>query len=649
MTPTLLNNRYRILQTLATGGFGYTFLAEDTYMPSGRRCVIKQLKSTTSNNAQVDKLVQERFQREAAVLEALGEGNHQIPRLYAYFSEGGEFYLVQEWIEGDTLTDKVQKEGTLSEGKVTEIILSLLLVLDYVHNSRIVHRDIKPDNIIIRKRDGLPVLIDFGAVKEAITTADVANPQASTTQSMVIGTPGFMAAEQAAGRPIYGSDLYSLGLVAVFLLTGKLPQSLETDSDTGEILWRKDAPECHSNLAGVLDKTIRFHPRDRFPTAQAMFDTLKLNTSSSKIATQSLPAKQQPIPPNLVVPPTVPFQRKPNIPLPGGKRDGAKHPQRDRILHYPTGEEERQLLAGGLVTGGLLLAAVAMAMNLPRYQIASNPAPSPRITESELPKIKPSLSPIPSLTPSLTPSPISSPISSPTSIAKPTRIIPQSTEVKESPESLPVSEAPSTPESTQIITELPKIVATPKSAPNSSQLTTPQPQPLETPTPLKIPTPKPSTTTTSTPSPTPDKNKLTPNLYKNIPVFAPGTSQKVVESALGTPTRQAKGLWQKTRAFVYEDFVPNQVSLGYLFDVNSGHLRQTEASFYQSVELETISDTLNLMVKGNITPEIQQGLTRVYQRQSNRYRFTTRNHFKVAIERNERDRIYIGVWEADLH
>ncbi|HBE58613.1 MAG TPA: serine/threonine protein kinase, partial [Cyanobacteria bacterium UBA11366] len=159
MTPTLLNNRYRILQTLATGGFGYTFLAEDTYMPSGRRCVIKQLKSTTSNNAQVDKLVQERFQREAAVLEALGEGNHQIPRLYAYFSEGGEFYLVQEWIEGDTLTDKVQKEGTLSEGKVTEIILSLLLVLDYVHNSRIVHRDIKPDNIIIRKRDGLPVLI----------------------------------------------------------------------------------------------------------------------------------------------------------------------------------------------------------------------------------------------------------------------------------------------------------------------------------------------------------------------------------------------------------------------------------------------------------------------------------------------------------
>ena len=95
--------------------------------------------------------------------------------------------------------------------------------------------------------------------------------------------------------------------------------------------------------------------------------------------------------------------------------------------------------------------------------------------------------------------------------------------------------------------------------------------------------------------------------------------------------------------------MPNQVSLGYLFDVNSDRLRQTEASFYQSVELETISETLNQMLNGNITPEIQQGLARIYQRQSNRYRFTTGNHLKVAIERNERDRIYIGVWEADLH
>lgn len=83
MTPTLLNNRYRIIQTLGSGGFGDTFLAEDTQMPSQRRCVIKQLKPIT-NNPQIYQLVQQRFQREAAILEELGEENPQIPRLYAY-------------------------------------------------------------------------------------------------------------------------------------------------------------------------------------------------------------------------------------------------------------------------------------------------------------------------------------------------------------------------------------------------------------------------------------------------------------------------------------------------------------------------------------------------------------------------------------
>ncbi|HAX86205.1 MAG TPA: serine/threonine protein kinase, partial [Cyanobacteria bacterium UBA11370] len=161
MNPTLLNNRYRILQTLGAGGFGNTFLAEDTYMPSGRRCVIKQLKPII-HEPQTEKLVQERFQREAAVLEELGEGNNQIPRLYAYFSEAGQFYLVQEWIEGDTLTKKVEREGKLSESEVTQILIRLLSVLDYVHSRYMVHRDIKPDNVIIRQRDQLPVLIDFG-------------------------------------------------------------------------------------------------------------------------------------------------------------------------------------------------------------------------------------------------------------------------------------------------------------------------------------------------------------------------------------------------------------------------------------------------------------------------------------------------------
>ncbi len=153
MTLTLLNNRYQVLRVLGSGGFGETFLAEDTQMPSNRRCVIKQLKPV-ANNPQVYQLVQQRFQQEAAILEELGDRNNQIPNLYAYFIDNGQFYLVQEYIEGHTLTQKIQQQGVLHESAVKGILIDILPVLEFIHSKRIVHRDIKPDNIILRFSDG---------------------------------------------------------------------------------------------------------------------------------------------------------------------------------------------------------------------------------------------------------------------------------------------------------------------------------------------------------------------------------------------------------------------------------------------------------------------------------------------------------------
>ena len=237
MTPTLLNNRYKIIRDLATGGFGHTFLAEDTYLPSRRHCVIKQLKPV-NNSPQTFQLVQGRFQREAAILEKLGESSHQIPKLYAYFEEAGQFYLVQEFIQGQTLTDLVRVSGVLSDYSVQNILLDLLPVLDYVHGQGIIHRDVKPDNIIWRESDRKPVLIDFGAVKEVMTAA-------ANGHSIVIGSPGFMPIEQASGHPTYASDLYGLGLTAIYLLTGRLPQELGVDRGTGELIWRQYAPSVN--------------------------------------------------------------------------------------------------------------------------------------------------------------------------------------------------------------------------------------------------------------------------------------------------------------------------------------------------------------------------------------------------------------------
>ncbi|MEC4983544.1 MAG: serine/threonine-protein kinase [Oscillatoria sp. PMC 1068.18] len=272
MTLQLLNNRYQIIRTLGSGGFSETFLAEDTQMPSARRCVIKQLKPA-NNNPQLYQLVQERFAREAAILERLGEANSQIPKLYAYLAEAGQFYLVQEWIEGDTLTQLVQKQGTLSESTVKEILISILPVLDYVHGQQIVHRDIKPDNIIIRSRDRVPVLIDFGAVREAMGTT--LSSQGNYTSSIVIGTPGFMPSEQAAGRPLYSSDLYSLGLTAIYLLTGRIPQDLASNPQTGEVIWQQYAPQISEAFATVLNKAVMSHPRERYYTAEEMLAALQ--------------------------------------------------------------------------------------------------------------------------------------------------------------------------------------------------------------------------------------------------------------------------------------------------------------------------------------------------------------------------------------
>lgn len=282
MTTSLLNNRYKVLQTLGRGGFGETFLSIDTHMPSARKCVIKQLKPVIQE-PQIPEWLQERFQREAAILEELGENNPQIPRLYAYFSERDNFYLVQEWIEGMTLTQRHQQQGNFSQEEVRLLLIKLLPVLEYIHNRRIIHRDIKPDNIIWRISDGNPVLIDFGVMKEAMATA--CHSDAKTAFSVALGTPGYMASEQAAGRPVYSSDLYSLGLTAIFLLTGKTPQLLESDSRTGEIVWRKDFPHLHSHLATVIDRAIRFHPRDRFSSAKEMLEALQIATDIPTAAT----------------------------------------------------------------------------------------------------------------------------------------------------------------------------------------------------------------------------------------------------------------------------------------------------------------------------------------------------------------------------
>ena len=418
MTPTFLNNRYRLIRTLGKGGFGETFLVEDTHLPSGRHCVLKQLTPVESNS-QIYQLVKERFQREAAILEDLGEGSDgRIPRLYAYFSEADKFYLVQEYIEGDTLTQKVRNQGYMSEASVRETLTEILSILDYIHSKRMVHRDIKPDNIILR-RNQKPVLIDFGAVKETMGTQ--INSQGNSTRSIIIGTPGFMPSEQAAGKPMYASDLYSLGFTAIYMLTGKMPQELETDPLTGETRWRQYAPNISPSLAAILDKSIRSYGGDRYQTAQQMRDAIISNvlTSPPTVATtifsSSIPESIVSAPSAVSGDPISQLSQPPSTKTHSGSQERMNDWVKVVLMGSCMGGF---VLAGLLITQQLQLGSNDESSDTP-LPLLQSPTPqtlsSPPDSSSSLPPsqsspalIPPSSTPFPSPLPSPTPSPINS-------------------------------------------------------------------------------------------------------------------------------------------------------------------------------------------------------------------------------------------------
>ncbi|MBG0743203.1 MAG: protein kinase [Cylindrospermopsis raciborskii KL1] len=282
---SLLINRYEIINPLGSGGFGETFLARDTQMPSQRLVVIKHLKPALQNSHSSTELIKNLFQKEAAILEELGNHCSQIPQLYSSFSEGGEFYLVQEYIAGKNLS----QVGQIKPEQATVILSSLLNTLKYVHSKNIIHRDIKPENIILRDSDRLPVLIDFGAVKETMGVVTLGS--GSTVSSVVVGTRGFMAPEQTAGRPVFSTDLYALGLTIIYALTQKLPIEFSVSQLTGEMDWTSYVPNLDPKLVQVLNKSIKMDLGSRYLTAETMY--YDLHTSYGVPLTVLTPKSQE--------------------------------------------------------------------------------------------------------------------------------------------------------------------------------------------------------------------------------------------------------------------------------------------------------------------------------------------------------------------
>lgn len=265
-----LKDRYQAIDIIGQGGFGKTFLAVDGDKPSKPRCVIKQF-FPQSQDPDTWQKASELFAQEAIRLDELGKYSH-IPELLAYITINQQQYLIQEFIEGENLAKILVQEGAFNSTQIQYLLICLLPLLDFIHDKNVIHRDIKPANII-RRPNGKFVLVDFGSAKFTQKTA-------FTVTGTIIGTSDYIAPEQAKGKGIFASDIYSLGVTCLHLLTQVEPIDL-FDDEEGIWVWREHLKHPVSEELGlILDKMIESAIKRRYQSARYILTDLNNSLSN---------------------------------------------------------------------------------------------------------------------------------------------------------------------------------------------------------------------------------------------------------------------------------------------------------------------------------------------------------------------------------
>lgn len=268
---TLLRNRFKVMEPIGRGGFGKTYLAEDTDKLN-EHCIVKQLVHQGEGTWATQKAA-ELFKQEAQQLQQLGE-HPQIPTLLAYFEEGKFLYLVQQFIQGQNLLNELKQKGSFSDSQICELLTDLLPVLDFIHARGVIHRDIKPENIMRQFKDQKPILIDFGVAKLISQTVIGTGGAVGT----ILGSQGYAPLEQIReGKALYASDLYALGATCFQLLSGSNPYELWTSDGFGWAAnWRKYVTTSVSpQLETVLDRLLQKNAGDRYQTANQVLHDLQ--------------------------------------------------------------------------------------------------------------------------------------------------------------------------------------------------------------------------------------------------------------------------------------------------------------------------------------------------------------------------------------
>lgn len=540
---------YRIDKELGRGGMATVYRATDTR--SGR---VVALKALPGGYVHDDNLVR-RFLREGASLSQLR--HHNIIHVYETDRADGYFYIAMEIAGRGTLAERLKRRQTIPERDVSIIINQVAAALDFAHQRDLVHRDVKPSNIMFTD-DGRVVLTDFGIAKS------LGGQQSNITViGTTIGTPAYMSPEQAQAdvEIDHRSDIYSLGVVAYHLLTGRVPFYVENPSELIRLIANHRPPPVRQvnsrvpdPVARVVDQALAQDPRQRYPSAGAFAQALYAAINQSVEEVQPRPSTTPPPPP--------PYR---------GRRSGSSRGDAPTVLPGRTSRRQmgrwRRQVVPTLVAIGALVAVVALFGTM-AYQLkllpddlsgriaaflpagggdgsvtptrGSGPAAEPEAVAPVAPSATPTSSPTASPIPSPTETPIAEPTATDTEFAAVQPDTP-------TPSATPSSTATPAPSPTPTPTQQPEATPAPTQTTILAQTATPTPRPVtsgptSTPTPLIIgggstgptPTRNRNLAPTSTPfvTPTPTRTR-TPTI---TPTPRPPTATPI-PAATWTPTR----------------------------------------------------------------------------------------------------------------
>ena len=573
---SLQSGKYTLEKELGRGGFGITFRANHRYL--GQPVVIKTLNESLRrdrNFAEFDR----KFQDEARRLASCVHPN--IVRVSDFFVEDGQPYMVMDYIAGQNLGEVVAGNNSLPENLAILYITQIGAALKAVHQKGLLHRDIKPQNILLRQGTQEVVLIDFGISREFTAGA--------TQNHTNMVSDGYAPPEQyfAQGKYTPATDVYGLAATLYTLLTAQVPVAAILRTSQPMPSPRDLRPELSTTVSQAVMRGMTVEAQNRPASVDEWLDLLRGQGAGSDTG------------PTLAV-------------MPG---HGPQSPANVRTAPavVSSGDSNRKVwLILGLVAIALMVAGLVGVARVFLNRPSSEPVPVAKDDRTSAPADPDARS---------SPAPIPTPAATPT----PTR--------RETPP--PAAETPAPAE-------------TPTPAPETPFSPTPAPAPTPE---AAEPTPTEKLVDKELPpdrsAPSPEQPATSDQKTPTIPGFAVGTPESQIVAALGNPTdSQPRGYWPNTRTALYE-LLPNRITLGYIYDRDSDKLVQTEGSFAQSVDDLVVKTALNGMV-GGANRDILQGLGDVQQRRTNRFAFR-KGSLEGTIERNERDRIYIGVWDENLH